>query len=226
MSRSNVIEPLEARQMFSAATAGWGIHPVTSATANDSDIHHAARPSALTAPALARPAVSDVQVNDGDPQRSMVNSLTVTFDRAVFRNDGAITLTGRNGAGAGTGTVLANPSGDHRTFVLTFSGTPVVGGSLADGIYDLRVVASKVHAGTVNGVSMAANFSFAFHRLYADAQGNKSVNAQDFGVFRTTFGTSSGQAGYKWYFDYDANGVINNLDFNHFRQEFGNSFAY
>jgi hypothetical protein len=226
MNRSSFIEHLEGRRQFSAATGLESGFAAEVATASGSDSHLADRLPALTVPTSVRPAVTAVQMNDGDPQRSMVNSLTVTFDRAVVLSNGAITVAGRNGAGAGTGVNVANPSGDKQKFVLTFSGTPVVGGSLADGVYDLTVAASKVHAGTAGGVTMTANFTLAFHRLFGDVQGDAAVNVQDYVGFRPTFGRSSGEAGYKWYFDYNADGVVNSLDYSHFRRAFGASLTY
>src|SRR5205823_4204646 len=76
------------------------------------------------------PAVASVTVNDGSAQRSKVSSLTVTFDRVVTLDAGAASVVGRNGAGAGLVVSLANPSADGMTWVLTFSGTALVGGSI------------------------------------------------------------------------------------------------
>jgi len=70
----------------------------------------------------------------------------------VIPGVGDFTLTGRNGAGAGTtlswSSPVANPLGAASYWIITFSGAPIIGGSLADGIYDLAVVASQIHAGT------------------------------------------------------------------------------
>jgi len=71
----------------------------------------------------------------------MVNSIAVRFDRAVTLDAGAIALVGRNGAGAGTVVTAANPAGDGRTWVLSFSGSPVVGVNIA-----------MIQGGTISGV--------------------------------------------------------------------------
>jgi hypothetical protein len=160
----------------------------------------------------AAPAVQSVRVNDGTAQRSMVSSLTVTFDRPVVPDAGAFTVVGRNGAGAGTVVSAANPSGDGQTWVLTFSGAPVVGGSLADGVYDLTVVASKIHAGTAGGPTMAADYTLAFHRLYSDINGDGISDNADLFQMRSTYLKPSTDPAYKWYFDYNGDGIVDNAD--------------
>jgi hypothetical protein len=156
--------------------------------------------------------VQAVQVNDGNAQRSMVNSITVSFDRPVVPDTGAFTVVGRNAAGAGTVVTAANPSGDGQAWVLTFSGSPIVGGSLADGIYDLTVVASKVHAGTAAGPAMAADYAFKFHRLYSDVNGDGVSDNADLFQMRSTYLKPSTDPAYKWYFDYNQDNVVDNAD--------------
>jgi hypothetical protein len=157
------------------------------------------------------PAVQSVAINDGAAQRSKVNGITVTFDHAVSLGAGAFSLVGRNGAGAGTTVSWANPSGDGMTWVLSFGGSPVVGGSLADGIYDLTVVASRVQGAA--GPFMAADYhAAAFHRLFSDADGDGDSDNLDLLQLRPTYLKPSTDPAYKWYFDYDNSGVVDNLD--------------
>jgi hypothetical protein len=166
----------------------------------------------VAAEAAAPPAVTAVAVNDGHAQRSKVSSLTVTFDRPVTLDAGAFTLAGRNGAGAGTSLASANPSGDGRTFVLTFGGAPVVGGSLADGVYDLTVVASKVHAADAPATTMAADHAFEFHRLFGDANGDGDADNGDAVQMGRTYNLTAADAGFLWYWDYNGDGDVDNGD--------------
>ena len=170
--------------------------------------------------------MTSVRINDGSAQRSRVNSITVTFDRPVVRNAGAFTVVGRNGAGAGVFVSSENPSGDGMTWVVTFDGDPVIGGSLPDGVYDLTVVAARVHAGTNTGPTMVTNYLTTFHRLFGDINGSGSVNNLDFGQFRNSFLKSVGDAAYNPAFDFDNSGSVNNADFGQFRGRYGKAFTY
>src|SRR5205085_6799367 len=91
----------------------------------------------------AGPTVQSIQINDGSAQRSKVASVTVTFSTAVVPDAGAFTLARRGGDVLTVGQTTS----DNKSFVLTFSGASFTLGSLVDGVYDLTVVGSKVHAG-------------------------------------------------------------------------------
>ena len=115
----------------------------------------------------------------------------------------------------------ANPSGDGKTWVLTFSGSAVVGGSLPDGNYNLAVVASSVHAGTATGPAMAADSHFAFHRRYGDSDGDGDTDALDLFRFRSTLNKRGTDPGYLWYLDYDGNGIVDAVDLFQVRARLG-----
>jgi CSLREA domain-containing protein len=155
------------------------------------------------------PTVTAVAVNGGGEQRSKVNSLEVTFDKAVTLDADAFVLTRRDGAAPGTVIAVANPSLDGRTYVLTFNGTRVLGGSLADGIYDLRVRAGKVHAGDID---MTFDVVFAFHRLFSDADGDGDSDNGDAVQMGRTYNLKAGDAGFLWYWDYNGDGDVDNGD--------------
>ena len=122
---------------------------------------------------------------------------------------GAFTLVGRNGAGAGT--VVRWPTRRPTAgLAADVRRAAVAGGSLADGVYDLTVVASKVHAGP-GGPAMAAD-SPAFHRLFSDADGDGDSDNLDLLQLRATYLKPSTDPAYRWYFDYDNSGVVDNLD--------------
>ena len=110
-------------------------------------------------------------VNDGTKQRSAVVSLTLVFGSSVALQTGAISLVKRGGSAVPF--TLSNPSGDGRSWVFTFTGGDLENGSLPDGIYDLTVDGSKVLDSGGNPLSQ--NYSFAFHRLLADVNGDRLV---------------------------------------------------
>jgi hypothetical protein len=104
----------------------------------------------------------------------------------------------------------SNPSGDGVTWVVTFSGSGVAGGSIADGVYNITLNASAV---TNNGVvAVANNDTEGFYRLTGDlagysANGNQAaVTAQDLAAFKKYETASQGQNNFKAAFDFLANG--------------------
>jgi hypothetical protein len=181
--------PRTATYQVSAPGGAWdgpddGTYAVSLVAGQVRDV--AGNPAAAAGPvgsfqAALAAAVQSIRVNDGDAQRTTVTGLTVTFDRAVGLDAGAVVLAGRNGAGAGVTAAAANPSGDGRTYVLSFGGGGTTGGALPTGVYDLTVRAAGVHpAGTpAGGAGMAADVTFTFHRLFGDINGDRAVNAGD-----------------------------------------------
>jgi VCBS repeat-containing protein len=173
----------------------------------------------VTLTVVGRPRIDGVQVNDGDVQRSIVNSLAVTFSEVVTLSAGAFEL--RDAAGSrvpATITVATQVVGGHAVATLTFSGTGVLGGSLADGRYTLTVRADQV---TGAAGTMAADYTFAFYRLFGDGTGDGVVDVDDLLAFASAYGTGSGGPGYLWYFDSNADGVIDVDDLLAFADRYG-----
>jgi hypothetical protein len=158
-----------------------------------------------------------VTINDGSAQRSMVTSVTVTFDRAVTLGPAAFSLA-RPG-GTAVGLAAGNPSGDGHTYVLTFDPSQTTGGSLDDGVYELTVGASS--ALDVTGRGLAADARQTFTRLFGDVNGDAGVNGLDYAAFGRAYGRVAGDPQYVWYLDYDANGGINGLDYYQFGRRYG-----
>jgi hypothetical protein len=176
--------------------------------------------------ALAR--VEGVRINAGAAQRSMVNSLTVTFNSAVTVDPGAFELRRQDGSLVGL-SVAASVVDGRTVAVLTFTGADIVGGSLADGNYTLTVRADRVHDrwgreldGDGDG-SAGGDRVDSFFRLFGDADGDGVVDARDRDLFRSAFKTRAGEVGYLWYFDYDGDGVIDGRDNGQFNRRFGHS---
>lgn len=131
--------------------------------------------------------VIGTQVNDGTAQRSQVSSVTVNFDAAPSLPANAFTLIGP----AGPIGYVQSTAGTSVT--LTFP-------PLSDGLYQLSLPSS--------------GYTFDFHRLFGDADGNRTVDAADFLAFRLAF-LSPGTT-----FDSDGDGQITATDFLAFRLNF------
>jgi hypothetical protein len=169
--------------------------------------------------------VAGFAVNDGSAQRSMVNSLTVTFNGQVALDEGAFQLSsadGRSIALSMTSSVV-----DGRTVaVLNFTEPGLVGGSLADGQYTLTIQAGLVHDrwgrqldGDADG-SEGGNRVEVFHRLFGDANGDGVVDRLDRDQFRAAFAHGNHGADYLWYFDFDGDGTVDGQDNGQFNRRF------
>jgi len=179
------------------------------------------------------------QINDGSAQRSMVKSLSITFDNPVTAIDaGAMKLLKYSPDAGGvvlptdTGTDISSAlntptsSAGGLTWTWTFKADPnTLNGSLVDGVYSYVVDHTKVHGA---GGTMTADYTGPgkFHRMFGDINGNKTVNNADFTLFRGTFLRSSPDPLYNAGFDYENNGTVNNADFTQFRNRFLRSFTY
>ena len=174
-----------------------------------SDDDGGAAAGSIVVNAEAPPRLLSVVINDGSTQRSKVNSITVTFDKPVTLEPGAVKLSRRTRAlPAQVQTVVTNPSGDGRTFVVTFKGKEIVGGSLSDGIYDLVVNNGLVR--DVFGQTPAAKHITTLHRLFGDLNGNRDVTGLELAtiVKSRTRRTPAN----RWYMDYEGDGDIDVLD--------------
>ena len=124
---------------------------------------------------LSNPALV---VNDGNAQRSQVDSLTVVFPSAITISS-SYTLTPGSYTTAGAFTIedtsstfvpvnYANPSGDGRTWLITFdSSYTVTGGSLPDGGYTVTVK----HSDLGGSGDPSTDQTFGFSRRYGAFNG-------------------------------------------------------
>jgi hypothetical protein len=159
------------------------------------------------------PGVQSVVVNDGSAQRSMVNSLTVTFSTVVTLDPGAFELVRQEG-GVIQLTVAQAVVDGHSVDTLTFVGAGIIGGSLADGHYTLTIHGGLVHDefeqaldGAGTGVAGSDRVD-TFFRLFGDADGDGHVDLGDLLRFAGTFGKHAGDPGYLSYLDYDGDGRV------------------
>ncbi|MDP9175784.1 MAG: hypothetical protein M3O30_18235 [Planctomycetota bacterium] len=145
-------------------------------------------------------------VNNGNIQRSMVDSLTLEFNVQI-NTPTSITLT--DGSSNTYSLSLTNPSGDRQTWLISFtSGT--VYGSLPDGQYTLSVPSSGVTAYSGGGSVLSSNQTFYFHRLFGDFQGTGTHTAADGNVWNALTGVVNPNT---WMADYDHSGTIDQADY-------------
>jgi hypothetical protein len=171
-----------------------------------------------TSDKLAAPAtVASVLVNDGSAQRSLVNSLTVTFNGVVTLDPGAFELVRQGGAVIQLQVSQAVVDG-HSVDTLTFDGPGIIGGSLADGHYTLTIHSALIHDGFGQALDAAGTGEAGsdrvdtFFRLFGDADGDGHMDLADVLRFADTFGKHAGDPGYLWYFDYDGDGRVDGSD--------------
>jgi hypothetical protein len=180
--------------------------------------------------------VPTFQVNDGTTQRSMVQSLTVTFggtSNSTTVNFGTATGTDPSVAfvltDVTTGQVVNpslltfsvgnDPNTGAVTVTVTFTDASFVNGSLADGRYALEVLNQKVF---LNGQHPYGNDQvYNFFRMYGDAYGLGSVDGRDMAVFNAIYGKGNFDAAFLPYLDYDGNGFIDSSDLSQIRSRFG-----
>ena len=173
------------------------------------------------------PEVQSVVIGDGASQRSMVKSLTMTFDGAMQIEDlnaGAFTVRKRGPGGGVVDTIAVASIANGRTAVtLTFVGQFVdPSGSLSDGNYELIANSSLI---TRNGLALdgdkngstGGDFLFGrdandqavatdkFFRFFGDADGDADVDILDAAKFNLA---SKSQNAFTYLFDFDGDGKV------------------
>jgi hypothetical protein len=159
--------------------------------------------------------VQSMVINDGSGQRSMVNSITVTFSSIVNLMPGAFQLT--NQTTGGTEGISWAPSvvNNQTVAVITFSGSDIIGGSLSDGQYTLTTNGADILNQSGVAIDAAGNGQSGssridnFFRLFGDVIGSGTVTNADVLAFRQAYLNH----GYLWYFDYYGVGslMVNDL---------------
>jgi hypothetical protein len=188
-------------------------------------IYHA---NDLTLQVVAPPTVSGVQINDGAAQRSMVDSLTITFNRVVTLQPGAIEVD-KVGGGAEAIAVATSVVNGQTVATITFTGSDIINHSLSDGRYNLVIHSALVTDGsgqTLDGTSSGqagADYVQQFFRLFGDVNGDGHVNNADAVAERAALNKVAGQAGYVAYLDYNGDGKIDASDYAQFELRYGTS---
>ncbi len=179
-------------------------------------------------PLIPAAKVSNIQVNDGSAQRSMVTSIQVIFDSKVSfagSPSAAFSLVNQGTSNAATLSATVDVSGTEVTLAFT-GGSVDLGGSLSDGRYTLTILGGQFTGGGFDGngdgtagddyilIGSPANGLF---RFFGDADGDGTVAASDCIPFRLSFG------GVNSIFDFENDGNVGASDFIQFRLRFGGS---
>ena len=183
------------------------------------------------------PPVSDplkvdrVQVNDGDAQRSNIESITIFFNKAtnlgeLIGNESifdAVKVFGSSQVILEATRYQYDSATNALTIDLTDDG---FGGSrstmLADGRYQIRMDTTKI-SGASGGnledddVVDDAIRTFDFHRLMADWDGNETVGQGDLTPFFEHYGSIRGSESYDFAFDLDEDGDVDRIDYYYWR---------
>src|SRR5262249_5178928 len=146
-------------------------------------------PTTVTLNVLASPQVKSVVINDGSAQRSLIRSLTVTFDMPVLLDPRALTLVRSNGS-MPTLTQDVTLVNGETVVILTFSGARTSFGSLDDGLWTLTVHRSRVHRVENRGTIPIASRVDSFRRFFGDVNGDRTDDATDQAAFNSAFGNT------------------------------------
>ena len=128
------------------------------------------------------------------------------------------------------------------TWIVTFTGNTDAGAdsfnSLKDGVYDLNIDAAKVHPVAAPSVTMAADRTTTFHRLFGDTglpstptggtpgtDYQALINTGDNLTFRAAFNKPGG-GGYQPFLDFNGDGIINTADNLQFRSRFNKALTW
>jgi hypothetical protein len=169
-------------------------------------------------------AVTSVVVNGNNSvlagvQRSMVDSLVYTFSEAVnLAATNAFSLAihlSQSGTVPTLNWTALNPNADGSStqWVVSFSGTGVVGGSIGNGVYDISLNAAAVTSDANPAVTVQSRPTDTFYRLFGDSNGDGRVNNADYAAFLNTNGLKAAQSGFNAAFDSNGDGRINNSDY-------------
>jgi hypothetical protein len=141
----------------------------------------------------------------------MVESIVYSFSEAVNLSGAAATIAVHSGQ-SGTVPTLTwtainpNSDGSSMQWAVTFSGSGVVGKSIANGVYDITLNSADVTSDANPAVTVQSRPTDTFFRLFGDINGNGVVNAADNFQLKTALTT------YNPAFDYNNDGAINAAD--------------
>jgi len=175
---------------------------------------------------------TEIVINDGEAQRSMVLELEVSFTGDVQIANSAFSLVNRVDGNVQTSFTTTNANG-RTVATLSFSGgNTESSGSLVDGNYELTIDGGSIvdSAGNnfdVDGdgnpggvVVFGDQEADSFFRLFGDVNGSRSVNVFDLLGFRQAWLMMTGDASFDASFDSNVDGLINVFDLLRFRQNY------
>lgn len=169
---------------------------------------------------IAGVSVESVQINDGTVQRSNVTSVSVTFDGDAGASADAFEIRNRaDGSIVPASTTLATINNKTVATMTFVPGANVdarlSGNSLADGNYQLTVLASAVER-LGNDYTFGESEADAFFRLFGDGDGDRDVDGQDYIGFGRTFLKHAFDPDFSEAYDFDGDGDVDGQDYGNF----------
>jgi ELWxxDGT repeat protein len=150
------------------------------------------------------PIVVGTSVNNGAAQRSTVTSLTVSFDRPVNIEDGALQL--RDATGKVHLLYVESPVQGQASLNIHFGGK-----SLPDGRYTLTVKGGKV-TDAETGAALGSDYTYQFTRLFGDLNGDGVYDRDTRTLVRNALGSVAGDPRYAATLDVNMDGKIDATD--------------
>ncbi len=157
---------------------------------------------------FAPPVILRSTIDNGTAQRSVIRSITVTFDQPVSIDLGAFHLIDAHDRTPAVD--VTNPSGDMTTYQVAFPNGGGDSGLLEDDLYRLTIAASKVR--NLAGDQMAADHVLDFHRLAGDSDGDRDTDRLDLRNLTRSLGKSAGEAGFNVAFELNGDDVVDRAD--------------
>jgi hypothetical protein len=159
------------------------------------------------------------------------SDFTLGLQTGVTVNGGAPQTVGNV---TGVNLSVSNPSGDGMTWVVTFSGAGIEGGSLANGVYDITVNTGSITSQASPAQTAQARGIDVFARMFGNATGQTTVdgvttptvNGTALTLLENEFDASPSQTAYKEaYFDELGGGTeqINGTDLTLVENNFNNA---
>jgi len=155
------------------------------------------------------PAISQVTINNGDPQRSAIHNIHIDFDRTIVfpaNASDAIVIMGPSGS-IPFELDLSNSTSEFTVAIVTFPA------GLPNGHYTLRVLSDMIH--DIAGQVMESDYLLPFHRFLGDFDGDARLDSNDLEIFRNAYNSIDPD------FDLDGDGDSDARDFVRFRMIFG-----
>ncbi|MFC7336898.1 RHS repeat-associated core domain-containing protein [Haloferula chungangensis] len=175
-------------------------------------------PNLLNAQTPSLPTITGSWINDGSPQRSMIQAIGVKFDRNVAPLIQPEALTVRN---IDTGeivdlsgaTLRFDPRNNTASWIIGRSTTAL----LPDGNYIAwfdtdTLVTERGRAACAASATPLDDFVFGFHQVCGDADGDRDVDFRDACVLRETWQQQFGQQRYLSYFDFNISDSVEESD--------------
>ena len=170
--------------------------------------------------------IERVQINDGSAQRSMVNSLTITFTAPVSLDKSAFKLINKGNSSPVDLVFTKDDSSGKSVVTLTFQGGGIVGGSLADGNYLLTIDVEGDGFGQGSVHQFGADKADKFFRYFGDSDGDRDVDGTDYTRIRRSMNQASTSSNYLWYFDHLQDGTVDLSDQAEFGSRIRKSLAW